>query len=394
MGKIRVLHIITRLIVGGAQENTMFTTELLDRSRYQVDVLSGPQTGSEGSLIDEVRSRGILLTLLPELVREISPIKDIIALWKIVQILKSNQYSIVHTHSSKAGVLGRAAAILARTPIVIHSVHGWSFHDHMPWLVKIIYIILERFFAHFTDALIVVAQQDMTKGIDNKIGSERQYYLVRSAIPLNDFDPKNFDRQMIRDEIGIPQHVPVLGNVGRFSAQKNPLEWIRVAALVKQAVPDCYFLLVGNGPLRVQVENLIIELGISDCTILTGLRRDIPRLLSVMDVFLLTSLWEGLPRVIPQAMRMGLPVIVTGVDGSREAIQNQTTGFICKSGDVNHMAQHCIDLLKNPKKRLEIGARASTFAANEFDLDHMITRIDHIYQEFVQKITYSIRRPI
>jgi len=381
MHEHRVLHIITRLIVGGAQENTMYTADLLDRSRYKVEIISGPQTGSEGSLIEEVRARDIPLELIPELVREIDPVSDCIALLKLYKTIRKNKYSIVHTHSSKAGILGRLAAWLAGTPIIIHTVHGWSFHDHMSPLIRKIYIYLERFIAHFTDVLIVVTNRDINKGILNKIGRQEKYLLIRSAIPMDEFQRVDTDRSAIRVEFNIPEHAPVLGNVGRFSAQKNPLDWIKVAGLVKTAVPDCHFLLVGDGPLRADVENHIRNLGLQDCIMLTGLRRDVPRLMSAMDVFLLTSLWEGLPRVIPQAMLNGLPVIVTGVDGSNEAIEDGVTGFVCDPGDINSLADRCIELLKYPDRRSAMSSHASEFAKREFDLNNMINKIENIYSE-------------
>ena len=146
----------------------MYTAELLDQDRFTVDVLSGPQTGSEGSLIEEVRNRDIPLILLPELVRQVHPYMDIKALLKITRILKEKKYSIVHTNSSKAGILGRFAARRAKTPIVVHTVHGWSFHDHMSLPLRKFYITLERMVAPYTDAFIVVTDQDIEKGLQKQ----------------------------------------------------------------------------------------------------------------------------------------------------------------------------------------------------------------------------------
>ncbi|MBN2004651.1 MAG: glycosyltransferase, partial [Anaerolineae bacterium] len=143
MSKISILHLITRLIVGGAQENTMYTAALLDPTRYAVEVISGPQTGSEGSLIEELRARGVALTILPELVREVHLRNDWVALWKLYRRMRAGHYTIVHTHSSKAGILGRLAAKLAGVPVIVHTVHGWSFHDYMSPLVRAVYVLLE-----------------------------------------------------------------------------------------------------------------------------------------------------------------------------------------------------------------------------------------------------------
>lgn len=361
----------------------MYTAFLLDKSRYQVEILSGPQTGSEGSLIGEIRARSVPLTIFPYMLRQVSPFHDILCLLKLARLIRQKKYTIVHTHSSKAGIIGRLAAKLAGAPIIVHSVHGWSFHEHMHPVVRYTYIILERWIARFTNILIVVARKDIEKGLKHGIGRPEQYRLIRSAIPLDEFDPASVDRTAMRTELGIPPDAYVLGNVGRFSTQKNPIDWVRVAGRVGRKIPDCRFLLVGNGPLHPEVEAALSEEGISDRTILTGLRRDIPRLMGAMDVFLLTSLWEGLPRVIPQAMAMGLPVIANAVDGSSEAVVPGETGYLCRPGALDEMADCCIDLLRNREKRLAIGKKGHEYALNEFDIRQMVNQIDTVYQELL-----------
>ncbi len=385
MPPIRVLHIITRLIVGGAQENTLFTAELLDASRYQVDLISGSQTGSEGSLVEEARSKGIPLTIVPHLVRQISPLHDLLALLKLTQIIRRGQYTIVHTHSSKAGILGRLAARLARTPIIVHTVHGWSFHDYMSPLTRKIYIGLEQRMAKLSDALIVVAEQDIAKGLAAGIGQPNQYHLIRSSIPLEDFDPAKYSRQEVRQELGLPTDAPVIGNVGRFSPQKNPLVWAQVAGLIGRALPQARFLLVGDGPLRHELQENLAQEGIAERTVLTGLRRDVPRLLAAMDIFLLTSLWEGLPRVIPQAMAMRLPIVAARVDGIAEAVQNGVTGYLFDPDDTNGMAQACVTLINDLAMRKAMGARGRELALKNYDLRHMLTQIDSLYQHLLEK---------
>ncbi len=384
--KIRVLHPITRLIVGGAQENTMYTAALLDKGRFKVEILSGPQTGSEGSLIEEVRERGIPLAIFPDLLRQISPLHDLKALWKMRRFIQKGGFTIVHTHSSKAGILGRLAARQARTPVIVHTIHGWSFHDYMSPIIRWIYIFLERWIARFSDALVVVSDRDIQKGLQAGIGRREQYRCIRSAIPLDEFDPRQVDRQAIRQELGIPSDAVVVGNVGRFSSQKNPLDWVRVAALVGQASPQAHFLLVGDGPLRSQVEEALKQAGLAGRATLTGLRRDVPQMMAAMDIFLLTSLWEGLPRVIPQAMAMGLPVIANRADGVTEAIQDGINGFLCSPGEIEQMANSCIDLAHHPLKRQEMGHRGQVYALQEFDLRRMISDLEALYDELLARL--------
>jgi len=386
MNPIPVLHPITRLIVGGAQENTMFTAALLDKNRYQVEILSGPQTGSEGSLIEEVRARDIPLTIVPELVREINPWKDFRALSKMSGAMRNMRCAIVHTHSSKAGILGRLAARLASVPIIIHTVHGWSFHDHMSPLTRRTYIQLERQAALFSNAIITVSNRDIEKGLAARIGSRQQYHLIRSAIPLDEFNPSKFDRNAVRQELGIPDDAYVIGSIGRFSSQKNPLDWIRIAGEINHTVDNVHFLLVGDGPLRSEVEMMLKSEGLWEQTTLTGLRRDVPRMLSAMDIFMLTSLWEGLPRTIPQAMAMGIPVIANRVGGIPEVIQEGVTGYLCQPGEINKTAEVCIYLINHPMKRAEMGSKGRAFVENEFSLDVMIDQISTLYEDLLSNI--------
>lgn len=363
----------------------MYTAALLDKQRYEVEVLSGPQTGSEGSLIEEVRQRGVPLTILPSLLRQVSPANDLSALSYMAQFMRQGGFTIVHTHSSKAGVLGRIAAKRAGVPIIVHTIHGWSFHNYMPTVIRMAYVLLERIAASYSQALIAVSRRDIQKGLRHRIGTADQYHLIRSGIPLQDFNPTRWERQAVRGELGIPEEAVVIGNVGRFSAQKNPLDWVRVAGEVAKIHPKVHFLLVGDGPLRAQVLGEIARQGIVQRLILPGLRRDAAHMLAAMDIFMLTSLWEGLPRVIPQAMAMKLPVIAYQADGINEAIQDNETGFLCPAGEIARMAERCLTLLENPDERKRMGEKGKALANQEFGLDKMISQIDKLYRRLLQK---------
>ena len=383
MKPISVLQSITRLIVGGAQEHVMYIAALLDKNRYQVDILSGPQTGIEGSLIEEVRARDIPLTIVPELVRQISPWKDFRALTKMAETMRNKHYDIVHTNSSKAGILGRFAARMAGVPIIIHTVHGWSFHDEMSSLTRGCYILLERQAAAFSNAITNVSNLDIETGLAAGIGSRQQYHLIRSAIPLHEFNSSNFDRSAVRKELDIPENAIVVGNIGRFSPPKNPMEWIQIATEISRMVDNVHFLLVGDGVLRSEVESLLKSEGLWKRTTITGLRRDVPRMLSVMDIFMFTSSREGLPRTIPQAMAMGIPVIANRVGGIPEVIQEGVTGYLCQPGEINKPAENCIYLINHPMKRAEMGRKGRAVVENEFSLDVMIEQTSNLYEELI-----------
>jgi len=381
--KIRVLHPITRLIVGGAQENTIFTAALLDKTKFQVDILSGVQTGSEGSLIEEANEQGINLLFINELVREISPLKDVTALIKLYIAMRNNRYNIVHTHSSKAGILGRLAAKMAGIPVIVHTIHGWSFHDYLPSYQKHLFIYLEKIAAKFSDALVFVSEADLETGLKNGIGKKSQYRLIRSAIPRIQFNNLEKNKEINRKKLGIPDNVLVIGNVGRLSDQKNPIEWIQIAQKISLEEDNVVFLLVGDGPLRLDVEEEINEFFLSEKFILPGLTRDVLSYFSIIDIFLITSLWEGLPRTVLEAMAMGIPVVAYKSGGIPEIVSDGITGYLCKAGDIESMVKRSIFLLKNHLLREEMGRKGNLLIRNDFDLQVMIEHISKLYTELL-----------
>lgn len=381
--RIRVLHVITRLIVGGAQENTMLTAALLDKQRFHADVISGPQTGPEGSLIDEVRRRDIPLTILPDLVREIRPIHDLKALLALGRLARQGRYDIIHTHSSKAGILGRWAGWMARVPIIVHTVHGWGHHDRQHPLVRRFYILLERTTQHITDRLIVVSPLNIQKGLSDGIATPDKYVTIRSGIDLDRFMRPSRSRAEVRAELGIPLDVPVMGTVARFSPQKAPLDFVAAAAAVASAVPQAHFVFVGDGPLRDQAEAAIAEAGLAARFHLTGLRRDVPELLTALDVFALSSLWEGLPRVLPQAMAAGLPIIATAIDGNAEAVEDGVNGCLVPPAEPPALAEAVIALLRDPDAARRMG-QAGLARVREFGAAQMVDDIARLYEALLR----------
>lgn len=383
MERPKVLHPITRLIIGGAQENTMLTAQLLRADGWDVDVVSGPQTGSEGSLIETVRERGIPLILEPTLVREVNPVKDFLAIFRLARLMRQGKYKIVHTHSSKAGIVGRWAAKLAGVPIIVHTVHGWGHHDYQHPLVRAYYILLEKITLPITDKLIAVTSKDIDKGLRDGIGQRSDYLVIRSGIELDRFGHPQVPRNETRAAWGIPVDAPLIGSVTRLSPQKAPLDFVRAAALVAQRYPNAYFMMVGDGPLRGEVEQLATELGIANRLVLTGLRRDVPELLAAFDLFALSSLWEGLPRVLLQAMATSLPVVATACDGSAEAIESGVNGFLVPPGEPTQLAERLCYLLEQPAVAQQMGAAGSA-RVEEFSDWVMVRAIATLYAELLK----------
>ncbi len=376
--KVKVLHVITRLILGGAQQNTMITASRLDSRQFDVTLVSGPQTGPEGTLFGEVHRRAVNLRIINELVREISPLKDLQALAKLYRLIRTGGFDIVHTHSSKAGILGRLAAWLARVPVVVHTVHGWGFHDQMWAPQRWLFIRLERWAASISDKLIVVSDVTKAKGLQEKIGAPEQFVTIYSGIELEEFKSPALDPAKKRRELGIPSGVPVIGTVGRLSPQKAPGDLLAAARKVVSAVPEARFVIVGDGPLRNEVEQSIRVMGCGESILLTGIREDVTELMALFDIFVLASRWEGLPRVIPQAMAAGKPVVCTNVDGNSEAVTDGVNGFVVPPRDPEALCNAILTLLRDPglikTMGLEGRKRAAIFCASV-----MVEAIDALY---------------
>ncbi|OQY30068.1 MAG: hypothetical protein B6244_02065 [Candidatus Cloacimonetes bacterium 4572_55] len=372
--KKKVAHVITMLELGGAQQNTLYTVSHLNKEHYEVYLVAH----DKGFLVKEAKKlTGFHTLFLPALRRKIRPWSDVVALYQLYRFFRREKIDIVHTHSSKAGVLGRVAAWLARVPVIIHTIHGFGFHDSQSRIVKKIYVILERVCARISDQLVAVAYDNIRKGLQEGIGKRDLYRVIRSGI-----DIKRFSRVsgMINQELGIPINAKLIGQIGNFKPQKNPLDFVRVAALVAKQVPDSYFLMVGDGILRPDIERLIRELGLDDQVKLTGWRQDVEVLIQHLDVLALTSRWEGLPRVYLQAMAGGKPVVGTAVDGGPEAIRHGENGYMLPVGDTQGMADKISYLLTHDAVRRKMGERGRELV-REFDIDLMVRQQEDMYKE-------------
>ncbi|MDH4099994.1 MAG: glycosyltransferase family 4 protein [Nitrospirota bacterium] len=382
--RTKVFHIITKLELGGAQQNTLYTVGHLDRSRFEPYLIAN----DEGILVEEARKIPDLKTyFIPEMIREINPLTDFKGYQRIKAILRENikpgEKAIVHTHSSKAGILGRWAAKAIGVPVIIHSIHGYAFHDFQHPFVRQAYITLEKITAPMTTKFIAVSQKNIETGVKEGIFARERAVLIRSGIDIARFRDVTVDKAALRRDLGVPVDAPLVGTVANFKPQKAPLDFIRVAELVRKEVPEAKFVYYGDGELRGEVESLIKKLKLEDTVILAGWRRDVPEILHCIDVFLLTSLWEGLPRVLPQAMSAGKPSVATAVDGSPEAVKDGENGYICEPRDVVAMAEKVVYLLKNPEIARRMGEKGRTMV-DEWDIDLMVRQQEELYDALLR----------
>ena len=373
---IKVCHIITKLELGGAQQNTLYTVRHLSREQFQPFLI----TGTGGILDAEAAADPRFRTFfIPELVRSILPWGDIIALVKIWRILRAERPAVVHTHSSKAGIVGRWAAWLARVPVIVHTIHGFGFNDRQRFPVRWLFIFVEWLTAFITDTLVVVTDEDRKKGISLHIGTNEKYTVIRSGIDTNVYKTTVVVKDEVLKELNIPVSSKVITTIGPFKPQKNLADFIRVAAIVSSRRTDCVFLIVGDGEQRAILEDMVRRAGVAVTVRFLGWRTDIIRILAITDVFVMTSLWEGLPRSILEAMCRGVPVVANAVDGVREIVRDGVTGYLIEPFHVKEMADKLSRILENPESAHLLGYAAQTTIGLEFDINFMVRLQEILY---------------
>ncbi len=376
----KVLNIVTRLAVGGAQDTSLLAVEKHNRTLFTVHYASNP----DGYWIDRAQKVADQFHPLPHLVRPLHPPQDIQALLDIVKLLRQEQFQIVHTHSSKAGILGRLAARIARVPIVVHTIHGFPFNDFMPAWKRQLYINLERSVRPCTDYFITVSELNRQEAAQLGLLSLENSETIYGGIDWVKLDyPSN--PQKIRHKLGIPEGWQTIVMVGRLDEQKAPYFLIDAFAQVLAKFPETLLLLVGEGELQPQLETQTQKLGIQKNVKFLGSREDVPEILKVADIFALSSLWEGLSRAMTEAMLLGTPVVVPNIYGMPEVVHHNETGLLFPARDTEELAAHLIHLLQNSQERERLGQNAQQLTRKLFDANVMVGKIEDIYEKLLSQ---------
>ncbi len=384
MTKPKVIHVITMLELGGAQGNTLFTVSNLDRNKFDVGLIAGP-----GGIQDEKAKKipNLKLEFVQGLVRPISPVEDLAGLIHLYLIFKREKPDIVHTHSSKAGISARIAAKLAGVPIIIHSIHGFGFNPYQKFFIRWLFIFLEKWIAKFTDILVAVSQNNIEEGLKLGIGHREQYVLIRSGVDIAKIKnaSQSTDRAKLRRDLNIPESAKIVLTIGPFKLQKDPMSFVEIAAKVKKEVQDVLFLWSGDGELRPKAEARIQELGVEKNIKILGWRDDVPALLALCDVFILTSLWEGLPRAGVEALIVGKPVVAFSVDGVPEIVLDGKNGFVLKPGDREGFARRLTEILKDPSLHQKFSQHARQTIDASFDINGMVRSQEDLYDKLLTR---------
>ena len=380
---MKVCHIITRMILGGAQENTFLTCKGLQERGWEVTLLAGPQTGAEGSLQDRSLQAGFRFEIIEPMLRQVNPLSDLRALRALRAWFERERPDIVHTHSSKAGILGRIAARRAGVPLILHTVHGMSFNrTQKPWTQRA-YRDLERYCAKSTDKIITVADAMIDQMVQAGVAPRAKCVTIYSGMEMERFDPALYDRQAIRARLGIPQDAVVVATVARMFANKGYEQLLAAAPRIVRQAPAVHFLWIGDGPHRERYLQDVSQEGLGDRVRLTGLvsPEQVPELLAAADLLAHASQWEGLPRVAVQSLLLEKPVVAFDVDGTREVVITDRTGVLVPLNDIDALASGIADLASRDWLRQRLGRQGRQLCLERFDWHTMVEQIEQVYRD-------------
>lgn len=384
---MNICHVITRLIVGGAQENTILTCRGLAEHGHRVTLIAGPETGAEGSLWTEAERFGGEIVRLDSLRRAVSPWHDFQARKQLVRLFCEIRPDVVHTHSSKAGIVARSAARAARVPLVVHTIHGMSFNRTQSNAVQWVYRVLERRAARHTHAIVTVADAMIDQSVSAAIAPRDHFTTIRSGMETDRFGPAPQHRARRRKSWPFPPDCVIAGTVARLFENKGYDDLIAAMPAAVAACPNLRFVWIGDGPHRERYLQRLVELNLRDRVHLTGLipPTELPSVLAGLDFVVHASRWEGLARVLVQALLTELPVISYDNDGAPEVVSPGVTGILVPMGDTRRLGQGIVDLATNSDLRRRMGAAGRAACLDRFDWRRMVEEIEKLYVRLAQR---------
>ena len=383
---------ITRMIVGGAQENTLLTIKGHIEKGHEVVLVTGFSPGREGELLKNVEMPPFPIVEIPEMVREINPMKDLKALSRLREYFKREKFDVVHTHSSKAGIIGRIAARQAGVPVVVHTVHGQAFHAYeKPWK-KMLYIAAEWLAAKYCDKIYAVAQAMIDQCVEAKVAPREKYMVVYSGMDTAAFANAKRDPEL-RKSLGIPEDAKVVVTVARLFPMKGYEEMLPAAARLAKEFPDLHFLPVGDGPMFESLQKEIAELGLTDRFHFAGLvpPHRVCDYIAQADLLWHLSLHEGLPRAVVQALAVGIPAIGYKLDGTPEVVLNGETGFVTAPQDIDAVVERSRQLLADKALRQKMGENGKALVIDRFAWRRMADILEEEFKQLLETKTAKMK---
>ena len=390
---MKIVHIITRLILGGAQENTLITCKLLAQRGHDVTLITGPALGPEGELFNQTKGQHYKVIVRQRLRRAINPLNDIVSYFQIKKLLRQLQPDIVHTHSAKAGILGRFAGYglkgkwAENLPVVLHTIHGLAFHPYQSQWLNRFYIAIEKSAAKRTDFFISVANAMTAQATAVGIGKPEQYVTAYSAIEEDDFlEPISEERKRdFRQKYEISKDSIVLVTIARLFMLKGHEYIIESAKQLSKRFEKCIWLFIGDGNLSDHFKQQVCQLGLAEKVKFTGLLppSQIPLAIQSSDILVHCSLREGLARTLPQAMLCRKPAVSFDVDGAREVV-NENTGRLIEPKNVEQLTKACAELIEDEDLRKKLGENGRESVKEKFAPETMVDTIETVYENLLK----------
>ncbi len=378
---IRVCRVIARLNVGGPAIHTILLTKLLSPERFDSTLITGQVSPTEGDMSYLADEHGVLPHYIPELGREINLRNDLCVLWKLYRQFRILKPAIVHTHTAKAGMLGRVAAKLAGVPVIIHTFHGHVFHSYFSPRKTQFFLWIERTLAKCTDAIITVSPKQREEILSFEIGRPDKVHAIGLGLELQQFVDCERHQGHLRQELGFDTETPLVGVVARLVPVKGLTYFLDAAQHVLKDIPNARFILAGDGELRESLELHARKLLIQSHVHFLGFRRDLPEIYADLDLVVLSSLNEGLPVALLEAMCAGKPVVATRVGGVGDLVQHEESGFLVPPKDSDALAQGIIEMLSLPhSKRIEMGLKGRTDVYPKYHIDTLVNTLETLYQ--------------
>lgn len=379
---MRILHIITRMILGGAQENTLLSVLGQQAAGHEVCLLTGPTTGPEGSLVQEALDAGVDLVEVPPLLRAVHPLAEVRAYSALRRIIRERQPEVVHTHSSKAGILGRLAAWHENVPFVVHTIHGLPFHPYQNPLLRRVYIAAETFAGRRCHRILSVADAMTDKAVAAGVAPPEVFETVYSGLRMEPFLDDSRDRTALRRRWGLSDDDRVVGKVARLFDLKGHEYLLRSFSRLADEIPNARLFLVGDGTLRENLQQLATDLGIAERVVWAGLvpHEEVADAIATMDVVAHCSLREGLARVLPQGLLSLKPVVTFDVDGAREVVRDGETGWLIPPGDEAALTRALREALTHPEEARTRAERGRALCRGWFDWRVMCSTLLEIYR--------------
>jgi glycosyltransferase involved in cell wall biosynthesis len=354
----------------------------MDRKHYEVELACAP----EGRLIDLVQEHGMTARPFKNLVQPLNPFKDTLALMNLIFFLKKNPYHIVHTHNSKAGFLGRLAAKLAGVPVIIHTVHGFAFHDQEPPWRQTLFRNLERAASRWCDKMIFISQPLIDWALREQIAAEEKTVKIYSGIELDLFRPATSrTKNNIRKKWNIDQRAAVIGIVSKLWEGKGHAILLEAFKALKKEMKDAFLVIVGEGDLYDKLVRIANRNGLSDSVLFTGFQLDVSEIIATFDVAVLPSFFEGMGRVLLESMAMGKPVVASRVGGIPDLVENGVNGLLVTPGDTQELADALQKILNDKKLAQRLGKEGQKRVKEQFSADVMVQSIEKVYREFLTK---------